>query len=194
MIDDKLLKLTAPNLIACEGVDAKYFLIYYLEHLKKIDCMYNNFQVEDFGGNTELSKFIKILPLLPDFNHLKTLTIVRDSEPNSKKAIQSVQNTLKNCNFAVPDLCCQIMKPSDKNHNVHIGFTLFPSFTDDCSGSLEDLCLEIVTSSESKSLLKIVDKTIDSVNKVVFRLKRPHKNRLHTYLSLTTDFVGLKIG
>jgi len=43
-------------------------------------------------------------------------------------------------------------------------------------------------------LLKIVDDAMTKAEEVGEGLRRPHKNKLHTYFSLTDDFVGLKIG
>jgi hypothetical protein len=55
-------KIRFPHLVICEGLDAKRFLIHFLEHLIESDSRIdNNFQVMDAGGITELPMFIKSL-------------------------------------------------------------------------------------------------------------------------------------
>ena len=188
-------KIQRPNLIVCEGLDAKNYLIYFLEYFIKIDPRYELFQVMNAGGIGELPKFIKALPDFPDFHTAKTLTIVRDSETNSINAEKSIQSMLRNCNFSIPTSPCTVAKPFNKNHQVSICYALFPSLNTTAeNGTLEDLCLRTLAQTNSKELLDIADGALNNVANQFGTLRHPHKNRLYTYLSLTNDFVGHKLG
>ncbi|GHV29527.1 hypothetical protein FACS1894167_08970 [Synergistales bacterium] len=188
-------KIVRPHLIVCEGLDAKKYLIYFLQHLIKDDPRYDNFQVMDGKGITDLPLFLKTLPDLPNFNIVKTLTIIRDSETDSANADKSVRQMLKKCKFTAPDSPCAVAAPSVGNHPVAVGYALFPELNKiEGKGTLEDLCLETLAGEKSEELLKIVHCAIKSVNEQFGALERPHKNELHTYLSLTDKFVGLKLG
>ena len=186
-------KIFFPHIIVCEGRDAKLYLCYFLESLIKRDDRYDQIQVMDAGGTDELSQFIKTLPDLPKFSIVKTLSVIRDAEKDAKSAEDSVQNLLKAATFAVPDSQCKPRRPSDKERNVVTGYALFPFFSAE-SGAIENLCLQTLVKDNAAEMLDIVDCAISRVTEKFGKLKRPHKNRLHTYLSLTDDFVTLKLG
>ena len=83
----------------------------------------------------------------------------------------------------------------DKEQLIITGYALFPDIdSDNTSGTLEDFCLTTLLDPNKEKLLSIVDATIKTCTEQVIAFTRPHKNKLHTYLSLTNDFVGLKIG
>ena len=183
-----------PHLIVCEGLDAKLFMVYYLQFLIKQDSRFEQFQVMDAGGITELRLFIKTLPHLPYFDKVKSITIARDCENNAKGANQSVQELLKQ-GFAVPEVPCTVALPTDGLYNVKTAYILFPKLnSDETNGTLEDLCLETLACADREIVLNIVDNTMLLYQEQFTGFKRPHKNRLHTYLSLSDVFVGLKIG
>ena len=88
-----------------------------------------------------------------------------------------------------------LVKLPESKLNIKVGYALFPIFdSDKTSGTLEDLCLCTLFHQASAMSLKVVDDAVTKVEKDGEKLRRPHKNKLHTYLSLTNDFVGLKIG
>jgi hypothetical protein len=159
-----------------------------------IDTQLDKFQVINPGGNTELSIFVKTLHNLPKFSIVKSLTIARDSEKNPQGASRSVQTCLEKGGFSVPPAPGKIASPAGSEHNVKVGYILFPKINAEGAGTLEDLCLNSLASSHKDKILEISDRVIESVSKSINELRRPHKNRLHTYLSLTNDFVGLKLG
>ena len=193
MAQEKDNKIARPHLIICEGRDAQNYLIFFLKPLIKDDKRYEDFQVLDAGGNDDLPQFIKTLSILSGFSMVKSVTVVRDSERNSRGASESIQTLLKNNGFAAPSKPCEVVYPSGTKHDVKVGYALFPKFnSDNANGTLEDLCLSTLNPTEDKEgkLLKAADNAVKQVGE----LQRPHKNRLHTYLSLTDKFVGLKIG
>ena len=48
-----------PNIILCEGRDAKNFLTSLLIKLQEHNEIFKKFWVYDFGGNRQLAKFLK---------------------------------------------------------------------------------------------------------------------------------------
>jgi len=189
------VKILKPNLIFCEGLDTMRYMMYFLEHLIEGNEQFDTFQAIDVGGNEKFPEFIKMLPDIPKFSMAKSITIARDSEENSKSASQSVQACLKNGGFSVPDAPGKVAYPVGNEHKVKVGYFLFPkNDPEDTSGRLEDLCLNTLASPDKDKILAIADYAIESVEKQTGKLKRPHKNRLHTYLSLTDKFIGMKLG
>lgn len=181
------------HLILCEGLDARNFLIYYLnsQPLSDIPAFSRTFQVEDFGGNEELPTQIQLWTRAPGFNQLKSVLVIRDAETSSESASQHVIHAFKDAGLPVPEYPCQITK----GEVLQTGFALFPSFSElQRNGTLEDLCLSILEETEKPVL--------DEINLFICKLKdkelrsfpRKFKTRLHTYFSITDNYVSLKIG
>jgi len=185
---DREIKKT--KLILAEGIDAFYFLINLLDKLNIDD-----FQVFDYGGISELTEYIKSLFLKANaekFKEVTTLLIMRDSEKSSESATQSVNSSLKATKLINKDL-----KPFciENQNERDIGFMLFPGYDENnnlCeSGTLENLCLKIL---KDQNLRKHIEEYInDFKNKTSTEFKREHKNLLHSYLSFTDEFVGMKL-
>jgi len=195
MAEKEYDKISLPHLIVCEGLDAKLFMIYLLQPLIKSNPLFEQFQVIEPGGNDDLRLFIKTLPNLPNFDTVKSITIVRDAENNSEGSNQSVQTLLKNAGFIVPDAPCVVALPTEDVYSVKVGYALFPKLNShEVNGTLEDLCLNTLANPDKDIILEIVDNAMKLYQKRFTCFKRPHKNRLHTYLSLSDDFVGMKIG
>jgi hypothetical protein len=177
------IEIKCPKLLLVEGADALHFFIKALEMFRVDDV-----QVLDFGGISDLTNYLKALPLYPDFDRVTSLAIARDAETNSEAAISNVKKSLKQTSFSVPD------KPFEfTENNPKIAFMIFPGFNEKGlqSGTLEDLCLDIV---KDCSTFDCVDAYIQCLQSNGYEIKRPHKTKLHAYLSGKNDFVGLKIG
>jgi len=114
-------------------------------------------------------------------------------ETNAASACQSIQAALRDTGFAAPDKpCCRMTDSRASYPHISTGFVLFPS----CSaalqnGTLEDLCLRMLAQENAKTLLSSADAALAPYKK---QLPRLHKNRLHTYFSMTDAFVSLKVG
>ena len=196
MADKEYDKIFLPHLIVCEGLDAKLFIQYFFQPLIKQNPLFDLFQAIEPGGNEDIKKLIKALPSLPNFNDiLKSIIIVRDAENNSKGANQSVQAILRNAGFAAPESPCVVAFPTERMYHVKVGYALFPVFNStEVNGTLEDLCMQTLANPNKDAILDIADSAVELYQEQFGRFKRPHKNRLHTYLSLSDNFVGLKIG
>ena len=192
---EKNIEIKFPHLIVCEGLDTMKYIMYFLQHLIAVNKQFDKFQAIDAGGNEDFAEFFKLLPRLPNFSIVKSITIAGDSEKNSKSASQSVQSFLQNGSFPVPEAPGKVAHSIEGEHNVRVGYFLFPkNDPGDISGRLEDLCLNTLTSPDKDKILAIADCAIESIKNQTGKLKRLHKNRFHTYLSLTDDFVGMKLG
>ena len=199
----KNAQLLHPHMILCEGLDAKLFLIEYIQYLLNRygdGSVYNSFLVDDFGGNDQLFIYLKLLPNLSGFNDntnvVKSIIVIRDSERDAEAAEQSIRSSLLNTRFAVPDNPCKIAQPRDGLHNVSVAYALFPDIDSKKNyGTLEDLCLNILKVNPNVDLtLKTTTSSISTMEMKGCCFTRKHKNKLHTYLSLTNEYVGLKIG
>jgi hypothetical protein len=182
-----------PHLILCEGADAYYFLVWFLDSIKQNEPEFNAFWVYDFGGITELKQYLQTIAKTDDFKKIvRSLCIIRDAETNADGACQSIKGSLKDCGFAVPDAPHLRTDGDSEYPQISTGFILFP----DCNekpqnGTLEDLCLRILAKECSNNILADADGALEPYKKYLPQL---HKNRLHTYFSLTKEFVSLKIG
>ena len=191
-----------PHLILCEGADAYYFLIRLLDFFKESDpgtksendSGFKSFRAYDFGGTSELKQYLDSLAKTDDFKKIvRSLCVIRDAEASAEGAGQSIQRVFQDLGFAVPQKPCSwTTEGSEKYPSIPTGFILFPS----CgatpeNGTLEDLCLRILAKEGAKKVLSDAD---DALKPYTEQLPRLPKNRLHTYFSLTDEFVSLKVG
>jgi hypothetical protein len=186
------IKLTSKNLILCEGNDALYFLIQYINILK----INNIFQIINYGGISQLNVILELIQTLDHFDELISVSVIRDAEIDYKRAIQSIQNSFDVNNFNKPSKPFELkigseIKNKENNYYISTGFLLFPICNDNPqNGTLEDLCLFVLANQDkNKDLLNKINNIILELN-----FKRPHKNKLYTYFSLTDEYVSFKIG
>ncbi len=186
-MDNKHLR-RGMSLLLVEGVDAERFFINACD--KKAFGTDEHIQVWDFHGITELTKCIKGLKKMKDFNSVPAIGIIRDAEDDADGAIRSIQKSLRENSLAVPE-----------NPNVFVGdfpkicYALLPGTMSDGKydkGALEDLCLKTLSESENRYLDK-VDAYLQNINELS-KLTHRHKSRLHAYLAAKNNFVGMKIG
>jgi len=179
------------NLILCEGEDTTQFIIKYLTYLRKSDAAFQDFLALDFGGINELPTFLLDLPTYPGFDAAKTIIIVRDAEGNYDDAVKSVKSALTKSVFPVPSEPGVI----EKTEKVKLAFTLFPSLsTSNRSGTLEDLYIENLTEVNAGAVIGDVRSFLDSLKVKGRKFTWFHKTMLHTYFSVTDDYVSKKIG
>lgn len=187
------VKISKEHLILCEGRDAYEFLIRYLNSsaLSGTPGFSNDIQVMDFGGNSELPAYLELVQLSPGFDMVTSLTVIRDAETDADAAVNEIRKALKNANFPVPE------KPHIwAGSSPKIGFLLFPTCDHSIkNGTLEDLCLSILSENHSQNILYEIDFFLHTLEKHHNRkFPRIFKNRLHTYLSTHNDYVSCKIG
>lgn len=181
-----------PYLLLCEGRDAEGFLISYLNSdALAIDQRFSNdIQVLDFGGINDLSNFLLNLKNMDKFDNVKSLAVVRDAEKDYAKACREVCDSFKNCGFISSESCGSW---SNDAAGINVGFMLFP--LNNNSGTLEDLCLRILSEENDKSILTSIDTFLRAMESSYGRkYRRKHKNKLHTYLSSSDEFVTMQLG
>lgn len=186
-------EILCEHLILCEGRDEQEFLIHYLnsESLKDCPAFSTKIQVIDFGGNSDLSNFLKVIQNSDKFDTVKSILIIRDSERDSTSAIQGVKSALKNSNLSIPT------NPYVWTQDTpQIGYLLFPTCDNNPKeGTLENLCLSILSSKEAPQLLSKIDSFLSSLTTDYgLSFPRNFKNKLHTYFSVHDKYVSMKIG
>lgn len=179
-------------LLLCEGRDAELFLINYLNsnELAKDQRFSDEIQVLDFGGNENLGNFLTNLRNMDKFDQVTSLAIIRDAEKDYERACREVSRSLNKCNFASPkDSCTWLLDET----GLRIGFFLFS--LDNKDGTLEDLCLRILSEKNNINILSSVDSFLHEMESTFERnFRRKHKNILHTYLSSTDKYVTMPLG
>lgn len=186
-------KIRTKHLILCEGRDAEEMLIKYLNSsaLTDVPEFSKDFQVMDFGGNENLTNHISALKNMEGFDSVESLLVIRDAERNASTAVHQIQSALRKCDLPVPD-GTHIWK----GESPKTGFLLFPACDTLVSeGTLEDLCLSILSEEKSEEVLQDIQIFMDCLKEKHGRTY-PHefKTKLHTYFSVTDELVSLKIG
>lgn len=150
-------------------------------------------QIIDFGGNSELSKTLQVLKATDNYDKVKSILIIRDAETNYNDAINQIKSALKENDFAVPNSVCE---KATKENSTSTGFMLFPTCSKELSnGTLEDLCLNIITEENKDKAKNIVNDYLNDMKKEGYtELKHLHKNILHSYLQAKDKFVTMKLG
>ncbi|HBM17450.1 MAG TPA: hypothetical protein DD381_14070 [Lentisphaeria bacterium] len=185
---DKKTRIERSKLILAEGLDAYFFCIWACNTYRP-----ETIQILDFGGIGDLSKFIAGIKLLPNYEQVETIVILRDAEKDAKSAIDSIKSSLKKEGFSIPKKPCEFTSSSPR-----IAYMVLPGFGKDVdgmnylpAGTLEDLCIEIVSNDP---IIECVDQYLQCVQSKNTKLTHPHKAKLHAYLAGKNEYVGLKIG
>lgn len=185
-------KICKTYLILCEGKDEEQFLIKYLESntLSADPRFSNDIQVFDFGGNNDLCSYLMNLKNMDKFDKVTSIAIIRDAEKNYEGACREVKSCLGKCGFKSPDSCGTWV---NDDSGVRIGFMLFP--LNDEPGTLEDLCLRIISEDNGNEILSSIDQFLTSMETTHGRrYRRKHKNQIHSYLASTDKYVTMPIG
>ena len=185
-------QIVKPYLLLCEGRDAEGFLMHYLNsnELAQDQRLSNEIQVLDFGGNDDLGSFLMNLKNMDKFDQVTSLAIIRDAEKDFAKSCQEVSGSLKKCGFISSERCGTWVK---NDTGLNVGFILFP--LNNKAGTLEDLCLQILSEKNNKTILSSIDNFLAAMKSSYGRqYRRKHKNKLHTYLSSSDKYVTMPLG
>ena len=182
----KNIKIKQSHLVLCEGEDAMHYLRELLQFFIAQDPGFENYQAISFGGNPDLKTYLSVIRNIEGYDQVKTILVARDAEKDAQSAIQSITDAFSHNKFNCPSGPNVV----DKKGTPRTGFVLFPSCSDKPeNGTLEDMCLRTLSKEWSGNILSKANSLVKD-----FCFKRPHKNLLHTYFSLTDEYVGLKIG
>ena len=191
-----------PYAIICEDMDEYLFLIQYLNYLEvnEPDRFQDCHHVMNFGGINDLHNKLKIVKNLPHYQIVKGILIVRDAEKDAQAAWNSLIDIIQQIWGVKLDSAGTIKISND---DIKIGFYLLPGLDESGkyrSGTLEDLCLEILQSPENENIstnniLSSVNEYLDKIISIRQKeMTKPHKNKLHLFFSSTDKFVDAKIG
>ena len=165
-------EISGQKLLIGEGTDDAYFFRAFVKHLQLDDI-----QVLDYAGKSNLSEFIKSLPVLPGFGQLRSIGITRDADTDAAAAFQSIRDALERASLPVP-LCLAKVAAGTPNVSVFI----LPNCKD--PGMLEDLCIESI---KSKPEWVCVDAFFDCVERQMKRRPKPSTmSKARTRVWLTT--------
>jgi hypothetical protein len=183
---EKKCEIKKPKLLLVEGADAYYFWIWAIEAYRIEDV-----QVMDFGGISQLHTYLKTVINLPGYEKVTTIVVARDAETKPAAAVSSIKKALKESGLAVP------AKPfSFSGDSPRIAFMLFPGFDGTeklISGTLEDLCIQILNDNDAKRLNCATD-YLSCLEQMGKKITWKHKSFLHAYFAGEDRFVGMKIG
>ena len=181
------------HLILCEGMDEWKFITEYLNSKAVADYpeISQKIQVENFGGNEELPIKLQLWIKAPGFDHIKTLVVIRDAEKNAEQAVGNIISAMNKAQLHCPN------QPGKLEHGEKLttGFLLFPTLSADLiDGTLEDLCISILKESEKETLWEIEDFLNHLEERSLRFFTWKFKTKLHTFFSVTNEYVSLKIG
>lgn len=179
----KLTKIEKKHLILCEGPDAVGFLNEYL--YRQVE-QYSAIQVTDFGGNQEFRKSLALLRNTDGFSNLCSLLVIRDVETNFQSALDQIRDALRENSFTVSNV-----QGEWEEGTPSTCFLLFPGLGRNASnGALEDLCMSILKEHDATKVTGRIDTFLDTLKRDGLRnFTHLHKTRLHTYFSITNDFI-----
>lgn len=168
------ITLEKRNLLLVEGKDEINFFEKLLKKLGFIDQI----QVIEIGGVERMSGMLAALTLMPNFESVRSIGIVRDADDSVAGAEQSVRSILTQLNL-----------PETTNHNsftqgdlldLKIGVFIMPG--EDVDGTmLEDLCLKTV---ENQPYLPLIENYLSELEEVGLQLpSNKAKAKVQIYLA-----------
>ena len=201
MENEERLKLIKPHIIICEGKDDERFLIWLLNNfVQEGNNLFDEFQVINANGRDNLHMRLASISGHPGFddpkNAVVSIVVIFYAEKDAAATAHKIKNAFNKNGFAEPSAACTVCSNADASKvrypKVKTGFALFPGCDEVIeSGTLEDLCLRSLANENSQEVLSSADCALE---KFKSQLSRIHKNRLHTYFSLTDEYVSKTIG
>ncbi|MFH1859407.1 MAG: DUF3226 domain-containing protein [bacterium] len=125
-------EMEGKKLLIVEGVEDERFFSVLLKCLQIADI-----KILPVGGKFRIHDNLRHLALHCDFSKVISLGIIRDADDNPSGAFDSVCTALEKAKLPVPQAPLIITEG-----DLRVGVMILPG--KDCSGALEDLCLESV--------------------------------------------------
>ena len=179
------ITITQRKVLLAEGRDAELFLVWACREYRQAQ----DFQVLDFGGVTELEKYLSTLATVEGYARIETLVIARDAETNAATAADSIKNALAGMNLPVPSN--PFVYASGVSQKT--AFLIFPGPNQE-NGTLEDLCLEIV---KDDPIMPCVEDYVECLRGKTRGQRVNHiwKRKLHSFLAgKDVNLIGASIG
>lgn len=143
-------------------------------------------QVQNYGGNTELSGFLKALRDAPGFsqNVVASLGIIRDAETNPVSAFQSVCSALNGAEFPSPEQ----PETFTEGDFPRVAILILPD--SETPGMLETLCLRSVANDPA---MQCVEEYFKCAHKLCFFPRIIEKAQVQAFLASRPE-AGLLLG
>ena len=130
-------QLTGNKLLLAEGKEDRQFIDALLKHFGVTGV-----QVEEYGGKTNLGRYLRELPLRPGFATVTSIGITRDADASVVSARDSVGTAVREAGLAAAHLGTDQPTP-------RVAVFLMPNNRD--AGMLEDACLQSVEDDPAMS-------------------------------------------
>ena len=172
-MEDKPVEIKSPIQLLVEGNDGRNFFEAFRDRLQL-----SGMQIHDYGGVTDLSKFLSAFVGASRFRDVRRIGIVRDAEQSADRAFQSVQSALRNVGLPVPD------RPGihDVNDSPYTATLILPG---EGSGMLETVLAQSFAGTPVDSCIDTFFQCIESTTEEA--MQRPDKARACAYLASTPD-------
>ncbi|MFZ1472539.1 MAG: DUF3226 domain-containing protein [Anaerolineae bacterium] len=171
--------LTALKQLLVEGADASRFFQSFSAALAL-----SSLQIHNFGGNSELPGFLKALALMPGFDEVASLAIIRDAEVDPQAAFQSVCAALRRAGLAAP-----AQSGIFSSGRLQVGVFILPDSSS--AGMLESICLRAVAADPAYACIEPYFACLDRAG--VPRPANMEKAQLQVFLA-SRHRPGLRIG
>lgn len=172
-MEDKPVEIKSPIQLLVEGNDGRNFFEAFRDRLGL-----SRMQIHDYGGVSELQRFLSAFVKASRFHDVVRVGIVRDAEPSADRAFQSVQSALRNVDLPVPG-CPGIHSVNDSPYTA----TLILPEQD--SGMLETVLNQSFAGTPVDACIDGFFDCIESTPGGV--IHRPDKARANAYLSSTRE-------
>lgn len=170
--------IVLPKQLMVEGADAHRFFSALLRAQG-----YQDIQVQNFGGNSQLHDALDTLTKLNGFDGVTSLAVIRDAERDPAAAFRSICSALGQARLACPAGAGKFVSGKPR-----IGVFILPD--KDSPGMLESLCLRAVAADLT---IVCVDELMACLAKVKMISTNPTKARLQAYLAAQPR-PGLRLG
>ena len=155
------------SLLFVEGMDDVRFFNAFLAHLKK-----DSIQVSAVGGKDEFRKALRAVKNARNFDKLRSLAVLRDSDKKPQSALQSLRNSVKASGLPNP----MNVGAQAGTHPISVYIELVPGTEQ--AGSLETLLWEMLSDSEQEC----IGKYLGCMSRLC-EVRNMDKSRLYSYLA-----------
>lgn len=164
-----------PVQLLAEGKDAKNWFEALVRHISLPDI-----QVQNYGGVRELRKFLKSFALMPGFQTVRSVGIVRDAEKQGPEdAFRSVRDGLAAAGLPVPS-----SGGAATHHGTpSVAVLILPG--SGRTGMLESLLMESLAEDPVRPCIE--DFLVCSESRSRTPTQRPEKSFVHAYLATRPD-------
>ena len=156
-----------------EGKDDVHFFETMLAHISR-----NDVQVRSFDGVDQLPRFLEAFMIMPGYNTLTSIAIVRDADHSAQNALKSVQNTLRKLELPFPE------QSGAKSEGEPCVAVLIMA-GDDGTGMLETLLCKTFENQPIHQCIESFLNCSDSLDDI--KIKNRAKARAHAFLATRAE-------